>query len=214
MRLPILLFAGTSLFIGPALAGKPVSYPGGWSSMITTNADAHALQLLYSPTAKYSVGYGLEYWRDNDYAIHALQINNLLKRWNMPDAQANLYLKSGVGIATSDEGDFDGETDPAAFTGVLADWENRRLFISYENRYTEAGNIDDFFMQSARVGVAPYIGDYGDLHTWLMLEASHTPEDDDTVSVTPLVRFFKGNHLVEAGASNRGDVMFHWMINY
>ncbi len=141
-------------------------------------------------------------------------MNNLLKRWNKPDSQANLYLKSGVGAAYSDHGAFDHETEPAFYTGLAADWEDRRFFTSYENRFTEAGDIDDFFMQSARVGVAPYIGEYGDIHTWLMLQVDHQPEAEDKVTVTPLVRFFKGVHLVEAGMNNNGELLFNYVIRY
>ncbi len=34
--------------------------------------------------------------------------------------------------------------------------------MKYENRYIEAGKIDNSFMQSITLGFAPYIGDYGD----------------------------------------------------
>ena len=193
---------------------RPVSYPGGITAMTMNNGDVNSLHLHYSPTAKYSLGYKAEYWRGGDYTIQALQMNNLLKRWNNPDSQANIYLKSGLGVAYSDKGAFDHETTPAAFTGLAMDWEDRRYFISYENRYTEAGDIDDFFMQSSRVGVAPYIGDYGDLHTWLMVQVDHRPEADDPVTVTPMVRLFKGVHLAEFGMDNRGKVLFNYVIRY
>lgn len=188
---------------------RPVSYPGGTTLMLQNNGDMNSLHLHYSPTARYSLGYKAEYWREGDYSIHALQMNNLLKRWNHPDSQANLYLKSGVGVAV--DGD---DTQEAAFTGVAADWEDRRYFVSYENRYTHAGDIDDFYMQSARVGIAPYIGEYGDVHTWLMLQVDHEPEGQDHVTVTPLVRLFKDTHLIEAGMSNQGDVLFNWVMRF
>jgi hypothetical protein len=54
-------------------------------------------------------------------------------------------------------------------------------------------------MHAARVGYAPYEGDSGDLHTWLMLEIDHRPEDDDPITATPLVRLFKGPLLLEMG---------------
>lgn len=204
---------GMGLIIPNAYA-RPVSYPGGITAMTMNNGDMNSLHLHYSPTAKYSLGYKFEHWRDGEYTINAVQMNNLLKRWNMPDAQANLYLKSGAGIAYSDKGTFDGETAPAFFTGLATDWENRRFFVSYENRYTEAGDIDDFYMQSARIGITPYIGDYGDIHTWLMLQVDHVPENDDQLTVTPLVRFFKDVHLLEAGISNKGTVMFNYVLRY
>lgn len=214
MRYIILLtLFGMGLNI-PSVDARPVSYPGGVTFMTMNNGDMNSAHLHYSPTAKLSLGYKFEYWRDGDYTINAVQMNNLLRRWNKKHSQANLYLKSGIGIAHSNDGDEPSQTEAATFTGVAADWENRRFFTSYENRYTEAGEIDDFFMQSARVGWAPYEGDYGDIHTWLMLQVEHTPEAQDHVSVTPLVRFFKGVHLLEAGMSNQGDVLFNYVFRY
>lgn len=213
MKYLMLALAGLMLYIPPTLA-RPVSYPGGWTSMIMNNGENNSLHVHYSPTAKTSIGYKFEYWRDGDYSINAVQLNNLLKRWNKKDSQANFYLKSGVGVAHAYSGPNDGDSDLAAFTGIATDWENRRFFVSYENRYTEAGDIDNFYMQSARVGVTPYIGDYGDLHTWLMIQADHVPENDDSFTVTPLVRFFKDVHLVEVGMNNEGSVLFNWVVRY
>tara|TARA_Y100001001_G_C7976649_1_gene297855 strand:+ start:871 stop:1488 length:618 start_codon:yes stop_codon:yes gene_type:complete len=193
---------------------RPVSYPGGWTAMAMNNGDVNSLHLHYSPTANYSIGVRSAYHRKDDYWHQTLQLNNLIKRWNMPDAQANLYLKSGIGGVYSDAEDYDGKTALAGFTGIAADWENRRFFTSYDNRYMEAGALTSDFKQSARIGVAPYIGDYGDLHTWLMLEIEHEPEADEPVTVTPLIRLFKGVHLVEAGMSNQGDVLFNYVIRY
>ncbi len=190
---------------------RPVSYPGGWTMMFMNNGDANTAHLHYSPTAKYSVGYKFEHWRDRGFNLNAAQLNGLVKRWNEKDSQANFYVKGGIGIA-SERGT--SNDDMAGFAGISTDWENRRLFFQYENRYTEAGNIDDFFGQSARVGWAPYEGDYGDLHTWLMVEVDHSPESEDSFTVTPLMRFFKGVHLVEAGMSNQGEALFNYVLRY
>lgn len=213
MRYILFFLCGVAAAI-PVANARPVSYPGGITAMSMNDGDKNSLHLHYSPTAKTSLGYKFEYWRDNEMTINAVQMNNLLKRWNKPNSQANLYLKSAIGVAYSDYGNFDGEADIAAFTGVAADWEDRRHFISYENRYTEAGEIDDFFMQSAHVGWAPYEGDYGDLHTWLMLQIEHKPEGRDQYTLTPMVRLFKGVHLLEAGMSNRGEILFNYVIRY
>ena len=214
MRFLLISLTGIGLCNPSIVEARPVSYPGGWTSMLMNNGDMNSLHIHYSPSAKYSVGVRSAYHRDDDYWHNTLQVNNLLKRWNNKDSQANIYLKSGVGVAYSDAEEFDGKTEPALFTGIASDWEDRRFFISYENRYIEAGDIDDHFMQSARVGVAPYIGDYGDLHTWLMLEFEHEPEANDNFTVTPLVRLFKGVHLMEAGISNHGGVLFNYVIRY
>ena len=193
---------------------RPVSYPGGVTFMTMNDSDMNSLHLHYSPTARYSLGYKLEYHRDADYTLQALQYNRLVKRWNGEDSQANFYIKSGAGFATGHSGPHDGETEEAAFTGIATDWETRRYFVSYENRLNYAGDIDRGFNQSARIGIAPYIGEYGDVHTWLMMQVSHDPKDEDQVRVTPLVRLFKAEGLVEAGIDNTGDMMFNFVYRY
>jgi len=204
------------LLIGWAMPvmARPISYPGGWMLMQNNDAASNSLQLQYSPTATYSVGYVGEYWRDKEWQFHGIELNNLLKRWNNQNSQANLYLLSAAGVAYSDFESFDGKTEAAAFTGIEADWENRRFLTSYENRVMYAGDIDQEFRQKARVGVAPYIGDYGDLHSWLMLQVDHTPSARDTFTVTPLVRLFKGNTLMEAGINNNGKILINFMHTF
>ena len=113
-----------------------------------------------------------------------------------------------------DESKHGSHQEVAGFTAIAADWEDRRFFTSYEGRLTYAGDIDKFFMQKARVGVAPYIGDYGDLHTWLMLQVDHNPKKTDTVEITPLIRLFKGVNLVEVGANTKGDVLLNWVMRF
>lgn len=210
----LVLLSGLVVAVPQFAEARPVSYPGGTSVMLMNDGDQNSAHVDYTLTPKFSVGAFGEYWREEDFGMGGVQFNFLAKRWNNPDSQANFYLKGGIGVAYSDQGDFDHETEPAGFAGLAVDWENRRFLTAYENRFTQAGDIDDFYMQSARVGVAPYVGEFGDLHTWLMVQVDHKPEAEDPVTVTPLVRFFKGVHLVEAGMNNHGEVLFNWTIQY
>ena len=193
-----------------AAQARDVSYAGGWTLMVHNDASMNASHIHYSPTAKYSIGWRHEYMRESDANMDAAQLNWLLLRQNNPGSQANLYLKSGIGVA------YDGDdVEPAAFTGLAADWENRRFFTMYENHFMTAGSIDKSARHMARVGVAPYIGDYGDLHTWLMLQADYDAGDDTAFSVTPLVRLFKGPVLGEAGYNLQKDTaLFNLMIRF
>lgn len=204
----------SALTLSPPALARPVSYPGGWTVMQMNDADSHSAHIHYSPTAQYSIGYKAEYWHKKDWQFHGVQLNYLVKRWNAPATQANFYIKSAAGIAYSDYQRLDGEIEPAAFTGIAMDWETRRYFTMYENRYSYAGDIDTSFSQKARVGIAPYIGDYGDIHTWLMLQVDHNPSNEDKITVTPLVRMFKGEYLTEVGMSNKGDVLFNFVIRF
>lgn len=177
--------------------------------MTMNNVDINSSHIHYSPSAKYSVGWRHEYLRGPKAHIDTLQINNLLKRWNAPGSQANLYLKSGFGAGYED-GDF----SPAAFTGLSADWEDRRFFVRYQNRFFWADGIEKFATHAARIGIAPYIGDYGDLHTWLMLDLEYDAGRKDSVAATPLVRLFKGADLIEAGYNLNDGLLFNYIHRF
>ena len=199
----------------PALAeSRPVSYPTGWTTMAMNDADKNAVHVHYSPTFKYSVGYKGEYWREDEWSFHGIQVNYLAKRWNKKASQANVYFKNAIGLAIGDETQTGSHQQLAGFSAIAADWEDRRFFTSYEGRLTHAGDLDQFFMQKARLGVAPYIGNYGDLHTWLMLQVDHNPKSSNPVTWTPLVRFFKGVHLLEVGSNLQGDALLNWVVRF
>lgn len=205
--IPVLLLC--LLFSAPGYA-RDVSYAGGWTLMLHNDDKMNAAHLHYSPTAQYSVGWRHEYMRGPDAHMDSAQVNWLIKRWNMPGSQANLYLKSGAGFAYGN-----GDNAPAAYTGIAADWEDRRFFIMAENRFLHAGNIDRSASHMARVGIAPYVGGFGDLHTWLMLQADYDAGEDRSFTLTPLVRLFKGPVLVEGGYNIHNEtVLFNSMIRF
>lgn len=179
-----------------AVQARPVSYPGGWTFMQQHNVMMDSSHIHFSPTAKYSVGYKFERFRLQDAYSHAFQLNNLLHRFNHKGYQANIYLKSGLGIAHNSD-----RVAPALFSGIAMDWETRRLFASYSNRFYWAQDIQEYINNSFRVGVAPYVGDYGDLHTWFMLQFDHNAFQDEEFILTPLVRFFKSTFMLEIGYS-------------
>lgn len=196
------VLAAAALAIGAmhAAHARPVSYQGGWTVIEETDRQSTALWAHYTLNPKLSIGVRSEWDRKQDFILNGVQATYLVKRWFGENYQANVYAFGGAGAATGVDARA-GITRPAGFIGVLADWETRSLFASYRARALEAGAADSSFMQAARLGFAPYEGDTGDLHTWLMVEVDHRPENDKPVGVTPLVRFFKGPALFEAGWS-------------
>lgn len=212
----IIIFSVTvSIFYAPDESwARPVSYPGGWTLMSMNSPEVNSIHIHYSPTAKYSIGYLAQYWREDKYQTHSVQLNNLLKRWNNIDSQANAYLKSGLGFAYEGSGDISDSVQPHAFSGISLDWENRRFFTQYENSFHYSGDFNKEYMQSIKLGIAPYIGEYGDLHTWFMFKIDHNPEDNDKFTATPLVRFFKDVYLLEVGYSEKKEVMVNVVVRF
>lgn len=188
---------------------RPVSYPDGWMLMQMNDDRESSLMLSYSPTARDAFGVHEGVQRDADYWLHMLTYNRLLQRWNTKESQANIFLLTGLGAATSDT-----RSEVAASLGLEADWETRRLYVAYENNFLEAGRIDRSFSHKARFGVAPYLADYRDLHTWLMVQVEHRPNEGDAVIVTPFVRLFTQDVLGEIGISSRADPMLNFTFQF
>ena len=193
---------------------RPISYPGGWTVMQMNNFNNHSFHLHFSPSIKYSLGYKAEYWREKEWQFHGMQLNYLIKRYNTYKSQTNIYLKNGLGLAIRDLGNPRAKIEPNVFSSISFDWENRKYFISYENRINLNSSIDSFFFQKTRIGYAPYIGEYGDLHTWIMFEFQHIPKRNDKFVYTPIIRFFKGDYLAEAGLSNKHDFMINFIKRF
>ena len=192
------LLATLGCLISIVTVARPVSYAGGWTIIEESDRQSSSVLLHYTPAHQWSIGPRIEVNRGDNFALYSAQPTWLAKRWFGADYQGNLYFFGGVGIAS---GINSNERDDrlAAYGGVMADWETRSLFASYRARYLGASHFGKQYMQAARIGFAPYEGDTGDLHTWLMLEIDHRPSNPDSVTATPLVRFFKGPLLVEAG---------------
>lgn len=197
-RLASLILGLAAMTVSAGALARPVSYAGGWTLIETSNRASSAALLHYTPAYNYSVGARYEWMRGTDIRMQTIQPTYLAKRWFGKDYQANLYFTGGVGRAEQTRGQ-SSLTETASFAGVMADWETRSLFASYEMRAVDLGQLGNQTMHAARVGWAPYEGDTGDLHTWLMIEVDRREHLEEATTVTPLIRFFKGPALLEVG---------------
>lgn len=176
---------------------RPISWSGGSTIMYQSNSMYSSYYYHYSPTYKYSVG--AEYINDrhfNDQYVN-LKTTYLLNRKNTKASQGNLYLTGGMSTKSKDN----------FFYGVHGDWETRRIFtsFSYINKHTNKKNYTE---NEFKLGVAPYLGEYNDLHTWIMVKTKK-----DTIKnnweTYPIIKFFKGDYLLEVGTKNS-----HWDVHY
>lgn len=138
----------------------------------------------------------------------APQLNFLLQRWNGENYQANLYSSGAVGVMN-----YNKLEHSAILTGIEGDAESRWLYFSgrFEKIWTGYGH--DHWHALSRVGVAPYAADFDDLATWFMIQYEYSPRIESKYKVTPLIRLFYKNYLLEAGSSTDGDWMINFMVN-
>jgi hypothetical protein len=190
---------------------RPVSYPGGWTFMQKSNGSYSSIHAHYSPTASDSIGMYIERNWQEDITFTGVQYNRLVKRWNGRKSQANFYVKAGVGQAQpfGKNG-----AQIAGFTELAMDWETRRWFTEYKIRATDYADNQSIH-HSGRLGIAPYIGNYGDLHTWLMVQVENHPEINKPTTTTPLVRLFKGVQMLELGYTiEHEEWLANWIVRF
>ncbi|MFL2709784.1 MAG: hypothetical protein ACJ0FM_01725 [Gammaproteobacteria bacterium] len=190
------------LIISFGLDARPISYSGGSTIMSFSDNVKDSLYYHYSPLYKYSVG--IENIRDkyfNDNYSY-VRFTYLLNRKNTENSQRNLYLQSGI----SSEG-FN-----KFFYGMHGDWETRRLFVGFGLKETKR-KIHDYSEQYYQIGIAPYLGDYGDLHTWIMIKAKENSLENKW-STYPVLKFFKGDVLVEFGYGEKTEWDVHLMYRF
>ena len=184
------------------LDARPISYSGASTLMAFSNDIKNSVYYHYSPTYKYSLG--VEFVRDKfqkkNYA--SLRFTALLNRKNTQHSQRNLYFQSGISF----------DEPHNRFYGIHGDWETRRWYTGFNFKKLDSKGVN-YIEQFYQVGVAPYIGEYGDLHSWIMIKTRKNSFRSDW-STYPVLKFFKGDALIELGYSKKTHWDAHLMYRF
>jgi hypothetical protein len=191
-------------------SAHPVAYDGARQWISGVSGDAANIEFYHSYTARKAWGlHAMVFDRLENDGFAALQHNWLLQRWNLPDAQANVYAGLGAGAAKRE-----GSSSELAGVGFFrADYETRRIYTALETK----GVASEAFKRaivSAEVGFAPYLAEFDELNTWFILQAKHMTGMEDEFDLISKLRFFKNNIFVEVGATHRGMPVASLMIHF
>ena len=185
------------IFFCSSILARPISYTGGSTAMIFSNNMSNSIYYHFSPTYKYSLGIEVikdKYFEDN-YSY--FRFTHLMNRKNTPTSQRNLYFQSGINP----------DDLKSIFYGIHGDWETRRLFVGFNIKRIKNKN-ENYYDNFIKAGFAPYLGDYGDIHTWVMLKSKKNSFTTE-YSTYPFLRFFKGNTLLEFGYNDKTNWDMH-----
>lgn len=199
------------LFLPDLLWAHPVSFKDGFGIMPMYTKDRQDLELNYSFAADKALAINtinISY-RDRDALFILPQFNYKLYRKNELESQTNLYLLLGLGNVN-----YQSENNLASIAAVQADYETRRVYTLLHAEALQAEGDLDLYHLRYRLGLAPYLADFNDFHTWIILQLEYTPELDNTFTVTPLLRFFYSNYLVEIGSSTRGELFLAGIFHF
>ena len=114
--LPMILAAALILSVPSLAQAKPISYVGGTMVMQENDETGHTISLDYTFSPNYAIGLYAkkEAGGKNDMTTVGPQLNTLIKRWNLPDGQGNIFNMTGLGVST-----LDGKTEPSAWKALV-----------------------------------------------------------------------------------------------
>lgn len=209
-----------ALLTAPAVGAKPIAFADGVTAMAEYGGGTMAeAQAFYAPTVRYSVGAGQlrldaenkSFSRDISY----VRTNLLLRRWNLPRAQANVFAFGGLGRATAS--DFAG-SETVWQAGAQADYETLRFYGSAKTEAHQAASFGHR-IDTLQLGFAPYAHSYDGIATWLVAQGRQfTGGLYDGTEGALLLRLFAarrwGSVWFEAGPTTDGKLQAMTMFNF
>ncbi len=172
------------------------------------------LSFVYSP--KWWLGTGIVFDRNTDrWKLTSLHFALLAKRWNWPEAQGNLYLFGGPGFSQL-KWRSDNRENFFYRLGVQMDFETRRIYFA--TKFTENSLFNEnkriYNRLDMAVGVAPYLANFDELNSWVLLKIRTNNVDFHDPVTIMIVRFFYKNFLWEVGQDFNGNSHLNLMVRY
>lgn len=189
----------------------PMGFKDSWMAMGDLGPNWKEAFVNYAITPRDAIGVSSLTMRSDDEArtrqLNELTYTRLVKRWNMPQAQANVWFLGGVGAVTGN--DFTG-SKAMVTPGIQVDYETTRIYASATARLYRAEGLNHDYA-SARVGFSFYEVDYDQVQPWLILEVRRMQGLSDATEVTPLLRLIHNRYFVELGVNNASQVRANFM---
>jgi hypothetical protein len=208
--------AALVLAIPLGACAKPIAFADGTTVMLEYGAGTMTeAQIFYAPRFDLSLGGGhVEFDSAESSAVERItyaRVNYLAHRWNLSDAQANIFVWGGLGAATGNR--FSG-SELAANAGAQFDFETRRIYASLKTDWQRANSFEHR-VDTLQLGFAPYKHDYETLATWFVYQArEYTGGIYGGVEQALLLRLFKGGAWVEAGITSTHHLQAMIMVNF
>ena len=180
----------------------PVGFADSWMLMGEAGRDMQQLDLMFSPTARYSVAATLTRLREPDtdkqVTLAVAHYNRLLWRRNLPEAQFNGYVSIGVGGSQSSMAFQSDRHQAVAAAGAQIDYETRLIYLAGKLHYWKSEHFTVGY-NSVQAGFAFYKTEWDQTQPWLIAEVSRMPGISGEYDKALYLRLVSKGLFVEAG---------------
>jgi len=203
IRLQALLVAPCVIFSSQLQAAALMGFEDSAMMMTEIGRYNQEWMLNYSPKLGYAIG--VEVMRmsgkiEQATTLVGLNYTGLIKRWNLPHAQVNVWFNGSLGEAS-------GLYDGFAYTPSLQfDAETTRLYFLAKARLIRANNMN-YDTAVVQTGFSFYETSFDGTQPWFVLEAKTMRNTEPALQVTPALRLINKNYFLELGVTNpfQGD---------
>lgn len=199
------------------VSAGPMGFKDAYMVMGDFNNNWREAFINYAVTPRDAFGVSATYMRSDDKTrtrtLEEVTYTKLFHRWNMPHAQANLWLLGGIGALQAENARIgsDDKFDNIMITpGVQFDYETTRVYFQATHRLYRASGINHDY-NSVRAGFSFYETDYDKTQPWLIVEARNMNGLSDKVEITPMLRLINKSFFLEAGVNNFAQPRFNFM---
>ena len=205
------------IFLSSHLEAAPMGFEGSVMTMGDFNQNWREAGYNYAITSRDALGLTHLEFRSDDYKdkreVDTLNYTRLLSRWNLTDAQSNLWLFMGIGEirGSVDNQSFDSKF--IASPGLQFDYETTRIYFATTHKLYRASNLNHD-TTSIRAGFSFYEADYDKTQPWFILETKYTNQISDKIEVIPMLRLINKNIFVEGGVNNSGQPRLNLMVTF
>jgi hypothetical protein len=229
-----MLSAALTASIMPAHA-KPIAFAEAWTFMHERDSDMIETDLYYAPTYWFSLGPTVLIARADDKQTRReaaiFHTNFLVKRWNLPNAQGNIFatlgagrvkttrtvanpnpLASGLPISGAPTREVENKESTQHLT-LQGDFETRQFFSAVKMDAHRASSFLDR-TDTAQIGFSPFAHDYEDLAVWFIAQVKKKRGINNETEGGAFIRLFKRNIWVELGVTEGRKSQMMLMINY
>ena len=205
------LFAMGLLALSITAYAGPMGFKDSTMAMGDFGPNWREAWVNHATTPRDAFGAGGIWMRSDDKRItrEFVEANytRLVKRWNAPHSQANVWFVGGAGPVRGN--DFAGARTMLA-PGLSADWETTRLYVSGTARLYRAEGINHDYA-AVRAGFSFYEVDYDQTQPWLVVEARRMRGLSDETEITPMLRLIHKRYFVELGINQMKQGRFNFM---
>jgi hypothetical protein len=196
------------------VAAAPIGFKDSWMTMVDLSPNWQEVGFNHAVTSKDAFGATALNMRSDDETkrrtLLELTYTRLLQRWNLRDAQANVWFFAGAGAMRGN--DFAG-SELAWSPGVQVDYETTRIYLAATARLYRSDELKHDY-GSVRAGFSFYEVDYDEVQPWLIVEARRTRGLSDKTELTPMLRLIHNRYFVELGVNTDGQPRANFMYTF